>query len=105
MGKTKRRLCWNCEGEILLDAVACPYCGMNVEGEGGGMLKKEDPLDPPYRLAAAKEVPQAPYPAASSAEEQKTKFQDSLNDDPRTVLLSLLLTILGGTLAVFGLAL
>jgi hypothetical protein len=28
------RLCWNCEGSIPADVDSCPYCGVEVGGDG-----------------------------------------------------------------------
>ena len=54
MNKTaKKRLCWNCEGSVSLEAETCPYCGVSVipatlENINAGFT-------PSYRLGAAQD--------------------------------------------------
>lgn len=54
------KLCWNCSGELHVDAVQCPYCGTR--------FNKESQAAAPRPAARPSAVPAAPY-----AEMYKTK--------------------------------
>lgn len=92
--KTKRKLCWNCEGEVLLTATNCPFCGVNVEG---------DPLTPPYKLQSDPTVPQAPYANAEAPPPKEEK--EHFANDPKSIALSIAFMVAGTTFALFGLVL
>ncbi len=59
----KKKLCWNCEGNISKEVDNCPYCGVYLHS-----LESEDEhlWSPSYRLSSAdKEViPTPPYQAS-----------------------------------------
>lgn len=94
--KTKKKLCWNCEGEVLLTVTNCPFCGVNVEAV-------EDPLTPPYKPTENAEIPPSPYtPKAPQPQEEE---EEAAETDPKNLLLSLAFLLVGAAFAIFGLVL
>ncbi len=66
----KKKLCWNCEGDVARSTANCPYCGVYLhpeeEPESENPPVPEDAYTPPYNLDESPEedavIPQAPYP-------------------------------------------
>lgn len=113
----KKRLCWNCEGNVSLSEETCPYCGVSVipaslDGTNHG-------LTPPYQMGAAKEnlVPRSPYalnaetPTVKAEEDVKEISTEELEDSDvpvdefKNILLALLLLLAGSMFFLFGLTL
>ena len=49
---TKKRICWNCHGNVSLEACNCIYCGvyLNRDEEFDEAEEEQEELDPPYKL-------------------------------------------------------
>lgn len=108
----RKRLCWNCEGEVVLSEEVCPFCGVSVvpaclEGPG-------DLFAPPYSNHFDKdlEVPKSPYdlhgshpaeqtaPLASNEEESEPAL-----DDFKRGTIAIILLLSGSVFLLFSLAL
>lgn len=94
--KTKKKLCWNCEGEVLLTASNCPFCGVNVEA---------DSHTPPYKLQSNPTVPQSPYGKVEAPQEPVKEEKEHFANDPKSIALSIAFMVAGSTFALFGLVL
>ena len=92
--KTKKKLCWNCEGDVLLTASNCPFCGVSLE-VAAMEEEKKDPFAPPYKLASPKIEAQSPTPTEEEPSET----------DPKSVILSFAFLLVGAALALFSLVL
>lgn len=63
--KTKKKLCWNCEGNVAIIDETCPYCGVSLDVSP--MLSNavgSDALNPPYKYTKSTSettIPLAPY--------------------------------------------
>lgn len=113
--KTKKKLCWNCEGNVALQDETCPYCGVSLDvtpiaGTGG----KDIHLIPPYKLVSNPQdqmIPEAPYPAQNpepvTAEENTPPLPEAEEtfNDINTIALPLSTLLLGAILVLFGLIL
>lgn len=44
-----KKLCWNCEGEVHIYALQCPYCGVDLTTEETP-IEENSPEEAPYRL-------------------------------------------------------
>lgn len=66
---TKKKLCWNCEGQVELDVENCPFCGVYL----GPLPSRENGrtdsslLTPPYKIVETEEDSplQPPYKQTS----------------------------------------
>lgn len=111
-GKTKSKLCWNCEGSAPYEAENCPYCGVYLSPLAlGDDQDTQNLFSPPYRVEDAarsvEETNETPY----------TSFQESndVSSNPidETVAiqssshpaLSLVAVLAGFVFFLFGLAL
>lgn len=113
--KTKKKLCWNCEGEVLMNAVQCPFCGVSLEVMAM-QEKAKDALTPPYKLVntpADGKVPASPYSKATSPkkeaapvnETEESVFNEHAHGDPKSIVLSLAFMLSGAAFAIFGIIL
>lgn len=68
----KKKLCWNCEGNVARDAANCPYCGVYLHRDEDREDYEEDHV-PPYALDEEEEnsqVPEAPYAELNQHKQQ-----------------------------------
>ena len=108
----KKKMCWNCEGNVAIDNEACPYCGVSfnvspMAGTDPNLTAFASPFKP--TTTAALSVPKAPY--TSPAEEVKEPQESpppfteepefALSDLHRT-LLTLISLSLGSLLLIFS---
>ncbi len=115
--KTKKKICWNCEGNVAIDNEVCPYCGVHVNLtpiEGTGPQKNASlaaPFKPATVNTAEKQAPKAPYlfqskdPATENKEPlepPKNTEEEPLADFLQESLLTLLSLLIGGVLLIFG---
>lgn len=126
--KTKKRLCWNCEGEVLLNAEQCPFCGVSMDAVSMQENKSKDALAPPYKLvnASPDKIPSSPYkksqekanqekanqekakkepPKEEPPKEHEEDSSDHGHGDPRHFVLSLAFMLSGAAFAIFGIVL
>lgn len=73
--KSKKKLCWNCEGSVSLQVENCPYCGVYVSPENEG---KDNLFAPPYssQLETKQDIPVPPYALNNTTAEETTSLQD-----------------------------
>jgi hypothetical protein len=116
---TKRKLCWNCEGNVSKEKEICPYCGVSLEiGPIAGTEPNGSGFKPLFRNASPtsqNEVPQAPYsPGQENGSSEIVEAQEEeesllATDASFSLLQSTLLTLLalqfGVILMIFGILL
>lgn len=77
----KKKLCWNCEGNVSRTAENCPYCAVYLNPEPAEEAEVK-PLYSPQSNSGA--IPKAPYSPQSSTQEEEAPvvnlegFQESL---------------------------
>lgn len=109
--KTKKKLCWNCEGNVSIQDASCPYCGVSVENTpimGNDAVTKS--IHSPYQLV---NTPGQPLPSASYTDPEKEKDNENptegkkepSSEEMKNITLSLILLLLGMALVIFGLIL
>jgi ribosomal protein S27AE len=110
----KKKLCWNCEGNVSVSEETCPYCGVSVipaslEGTSNSYI-------PPYQMGTAQSVSVPPPPYGleekneydSENKEESPKESDDQDvsvDEFKHVVLSLMLLLAGSMFFLFGLTL
>jgi len=111
----KKRLCWNCEGNVSINEETCPYCGVSVIP--ASLDGSKDTFAPPYSLEASTEaiIPPPPYaaldhaPVNASAKEAVQEENSTDTDDSfvefKKVLIALMLLLTGSVFFLFGLVL
>jgi hypothetical protein len=107
--KKRQKLCYNCEGEVDLDVIVCPFCAADLRAERGDVQRAPfaasvkpmngEPYPPPSHLEAA--VRLGTEEAALPAESAPTS---SPTDLKKTVLATSLFTV-GVQLLLLGLLL
>lgn len=117
---TKKKLCWNCEGNVARDAVNCPYCGVYLRRDedlrNDYDEEEEDHLTPPYRIEALQKnqetVPQPPYVASQAITqpepaEKKKKLASSIGKltEWKSVFIPIVLLLAGSVFLTFGMIL
>ncbi len=114
--KTKKKLCWNCEGDVLVTATQCPFCGVSLEVAAMDNQKEnqksKDPFAPPYKLVTNSSIPSSPYSPATAPQEKKSEESEeetpsshNYPSDPKNIVLSLAFLLIGAAFAIFGLVL
>lgn len=105
--KTKKKLCWNCEGNVSLDDEACPYCGVSLDVSPlAGTDPNTHAFASPFKPSTPSEpiIPKAPYAMHSESKEATipTEEPDFALSDLHRTLLTLLSLSLGTILIIFG---
>lgn len=63
----KKKLCWNCDGQVALQEELCPFCGVYLSPSlDAGAPESVQTLAPPYRIVTTQEennkfIPQSPF--------------------------------------------
>lgn len=108
--KAVKRLCWNCDGNVHLYEMNCPYCGAELASSEAST----NPNEPLANAVAADAIPQ---PAFSSYEEEsfipsdeewnseEKDIDNSMQANEIASLMPLLLLLPGSLFLIFGLAL
>lgn len=91
--KKRQKLCHNCEGEIDLDVIVCPFCAADLREE-----KPEQKYSSSY-VTRAKESVQPLYPTQEEAAAPAVEIEEK----PVHPALPILLFTVGVQLAVFSL--
>jgi hypothetical protein len=119
---TKKKLCWNCDGNVPLRAEHCPYCGVYIEQsddtDDDDEQHEDDDHAPPYQVTASKKPSAAPVPPYATNLKKPTKASQPTSkvdrnlkkqalpkEQLRRVVLPLILLICGSVFAFFGLVL
>lgn len=83
----KKKLCWNCEGNVARQIDNCPFCGVYLHATEDA---EEDSWNPPYRLTALdtskEEVPTPPYTAQEEASDSSTASQQKIESPSNDIL-------------------
>lgn len=107
----KKKLCWNCEGNVSHQQENCPSCGVYLSPSSDS--SKETLFAPPYKIeeasADSNEIPAAPYADQQSSklsqEASLASIGDNADADRPNILVPLVLLPAGTVLFLFGLAL
>ena len=105
--KTKKKLCWNCEGNVELKHENCPYCGVSLNVSPLAGTKTHADLAPPYRVASnhSSSIPNAPYSSPSSETESKTTDKLPSTGEFQAIAISLTFLFIGSVFGIFGILL
>ena len=116
----KKKLCWNCEGEVHEHATRCAYCGAELSATSD---EEGQQPSPPYDISGHDEeytkIPDPPYMAAKENSDIEEKVTDVEWDNAieeahekqdvegakKDRIVPLLALSLGSTLFIFGMAL
>ena len=109
----KKKLCWNCEGNVSVAEENCPYCGVSVRPPS--LEGVSNNFTPPYQMAhTAKNqtIPPSPYAPQiheeSKIEEEKENNQVSSSlptGEFKNVLIPMLFLLAGSVFFLFGMVL
>lgn len=116
MSKTpKKRLCWNCEGNVTLNAEICPYCGVSVVPASLENPASQNNFKPSYQMEPSHDNPilNSPYeqnmgskPLVKEAEASQVNDEgESALDAFQNTLIATILLLSGSVLFLFSLAL
>ena len=105
--RPKKKLCWNCEGNVNLNEELCPYCGVAVSQIGLG--SKEDDQD---SQTETYRIPSSPYAQNDEDEIKKNlkEFKENSSvasiadsdDQTRPIVITMALMMTGGVFFLFG---
>lgn len=105
--KTKKRqkLCYNCEGEVDLDVIVCPFCAADLREE-----KPEQSISQVQQVYQNMDTQKSLYPphyAPRVREEEQEEIPEGLQQDheeePKTSYGAIVLLTLGAQLLLLGL--
>jgi hypothetical protein len=111
----KKKLCWNCEGNVSLSDETCSYCGVSVVPSS--LDGSNENLIPPYRFTTSHKdytIPLAPYASESSdasvQEKEDGAEPNATVENPSSsyfkgMLLPMILLLTGSVFFLFGLIL
>lgn len=107
----KKKLCWNCEGNVAKDIDNCPYCGVYVHASE---IEEESLWNPSYHsFNKTEEIPPPPYQQHSTEEENEEQSTKENKDSPGLLIFSqfkrdifpILFLMSGSILFLFGVVL
>lgn len=108
MTTPKKKLCWNCEGRVSLEAENCPYCAVYL-GPAPNEKSGYTSFAPPYKIVEAeesqeeqKEMRTSPQEAVAEQEMPDTSIAKR---DFKSVILPLTMLSAGTLFLIFGLTL
>jgi hypothetical protein len=73
----KKKLCWNCEGNVAKDIDNCPYCGVYLHA---AELEEASPWNPSYRPSADEEDIPSPLYQIKPQVEEDSEEAEATND-------------------------
>lgn len=107
---SKKRLCWNCEGSVSVEAETCPYCGVSVVP--ATLENANINFMPSYNMGMAQDsaIPRSPYEGKEEQEPTSDAIQEKEESQPaydefQWTLLATVLLLTGSVFFLFGLAL
>lgn len=76
----KKKLCWNCEGNVARDIDNCPYCGVYLHATE---VEEDSAWNPSYSSASheTEEIPSPLYQIKPEAEEDAQEQEASIMSD------------------------
>jgi hypothetical protein len=106
---TKKKLCWNCEGNVSQQQENCPFCGVYLSPLNESA--KDSLFAPPYKMAETHsengEIPEAPYADKEANQQPQINSDEAISESKEeekpNILLPLLLMPAGTVLFLFGL--
>lgn len=106
----KKRLCWNCEGNVAAEAEICPYCGVSVvpaslDGSSQSFAPLYQPASssssaPPAPPYMRQEAPQEA--AATTLQEEEASPRDASFIEFKNVLWAVSLLLTGSVFLLFA---
>lgn len=105
LSREKKKMCWNCGGEVPESSIRCDFCG----GDFSSQKEEEKVISNPYSQSyEADEIPNAPYHAPHSYEMSNHEESPSINEvekgeKERKSVISLSFLLPGITLLLLGL--
>lgn len=70
----KKKLCWNCDGNVSRDIDNCPYCGVYLHANE---LEEDSSWNPSYRPSSkTEEIPTPIYQSQEGGDEEESSEQD-----------------------------
>jgi len=116
--KTKKKLCWNCEGRVGFTEEHCPFCGVYLSPSPSAEESQHETesYSPPYSIDSSDtdtNVPPSPYQSVRNEDiptESLEGGQMSLtsvlpSDQMRQIIIPLGLLLAGSVFFLFGLVL
>ena len=118
----KKKLCWNCEGNVSRQADNCPYCGVYLHRENDDHDEEYDEIEeeditPPYQPEPTNSkqmdpiIPTPPYAAQESPTAPEAYIQQAakpllqLSSGWKAVVFPLTFLLAGSVFLLFGLIL
>jgi hypothetical protein len=110
----KKKLCWNCEGNISRDIDNCPYCGVYLQA--AELEEDSSSWNPSYRPSKTEEIPSPLYQIQSEqaideeVEENSSETSESFDWNPlmqqlKRDVFPLLFLMMGSVFFLFGVVL
>jgi hypothetical protein len=103
--KNRRKACWNCDSEVDLDIMICPYCASDLSSTSG---RRQEPIAP----QPIERIPQPVYRSLRSdavkiagPDAEAEPVERESGDNTKGMLLTLLYFLLGSVAFLFSLAL
>lgn len=110
--KEKKKLCWNCEGDVPRSVGNCPYCGVYIHPSDDSDDDDDDlVISPPYQLNPDRkdneEVPVPPYAVKENIAKDPSEItkENGTVDRIQQVLIPLVTLLVGSVFLLFGLVL
>lgn len=97
--KKRQKLCYNCEGEVDLDVIVCPFCAADLREEKPEMQRSS-------YVSTVKQLHAEPQPYKIAEEPQENVVQTVAEEDPaptQSLFLPLALFTLGVQVFLLGL--
>ncbi len=94
--KKRQKLCYNCEGEVDLDVIVCPFCAADLRAE------KPEQQQPPLYRSVTPPRPQLEVEAVAAAPEEEVVEEKSFLGPIVLLALGTHLLLLGIFLGMFS---
>lgn len=73
----KKKLCWNCEGNVSANIDNCPYCAVYLHPSE---LEENASWNPSYRSSKKEEIPPPPYQIRVDGEQTQERTEEFLEE-------------------------
>jgi len=101
-------MCYNCEGEIDLDVIVCPFCAADLRAE---KPEQQAPSYNPVNTLKNLKSEQSLYPSQNptpklrieEVPEEETQIASTDEEEPKNIVVPTILMTLGAQLLLFGL--
>lgn len=104
--KTKKKLCWNCEGRVDFSAEHCPFCGVYLSPSTTQSVEQQE-HSPSYTETPTPQhsAPPPPYQRPFDDPMHNESFPQNESEDIRGIVVSLSALLAGSVFFLFGLVL